>query len=271
MTIAQQNATAEEEADELVLPTPPPLTPEKLKRLYSALVEAQNAASTAEIALKIDLQAGDLVLDANRETLTAFADRSNAKQEQAAAARARKPARGGADVATLACGMALPFRTAEKRNVVVVLLGRVKRAAAMLPALQVAVANKLPIVFVADESPEIKRLASSAKLAELLSIPVAADDLVALYRVGQESIYHARMNGGPTLMISTGAKKARGTAGAIAMMQSYLRKKNVGSELEAVPSTSAANTHCEKTPLVEVVFALRTSTASKKAKRPARR
>lgn len=272
MTTAQQNATDEEEAGELVLPPPPPLTPEKLKQLHAALVDGRDAASAAEIALKIDLEVGDLVLDAEREALTAFADRSTAKQEQRPAATARKAARGSADMTALACGMGLAFRAAEKSNVVVALLGRVKRAAAMLPALQIAVANKLPIIFVAEESPEIKRLASSAKLAELLSIPAAADDLVALYRVGQESIYHARMNGGPTLVICTGAKKARGTAGAVAMMQGYLRKKNVASELEAVPSTPAATpSHPGRKPLVEVVFPLRASASAKRAKRPVRR
>lgn len=262
-----QQISQEQEPSELVLPPPPPLTPEKLKRLYSAVMSADDAASAAEVALKIDLQPGDLLVDARQQVLIAMAER-RASGADATAPQRKAPA-NSAELASLACGMALAFRATEKTNVVVALLGSAKRAAGIVASLQIALENKLPIVFVADESAEVKRLTSSAKLAELLSISVAAEDVVALYRVGQESIYHARMKAGPTLIVSTGTKRARGMKAARVQMQHYLEKKNLWSgELEHVSSSNRSGNGAA----AEVRFALQPGIGkSSKAKRPPRR
>ena len=102
--------------------------------------------------------------------------------------------------------------------------------------------KQLPVLFVI--LPSMPRKGSSAKaaglsaLAILCGVPgiaVDADDAVALYRVAQESIGHARIGGGPALMecvpfvFQTTESKRRPATDAITVLEHYLLQRGVAS------------------------------------------
>jgi TPP-dependent pyruvate/acetoin dehydrogenase alpha subunit len=109
-------------------------------------------------------------------------------------------------------------------------------------ALTFARENDLPVLFVVLPSARTK--GSAAKIGNvsaialrcgLPGIPADADDAVAIYRVAQESIGHARIGGGaaliecvPFVVEGTMGKRGR-TADAIAVLESYLLERRVAT------------------------------------------
>jgi TPP-dependent pyruvate/acetoin dehydrogenase alpha subunit len=113
-------------------------------------------------------------------------------------------------------------------------------------ALRFAAEQELPVVFVALPAARARgsKARSAAKtggvsaLARGCGVPaiaVDADDAVAIYRVAQESIGHARIGGGAALMecvpfVPVGsAGKARVTEDAIAGLEQYMAQRGVAS------------------------------------------
>jgi len=110
-------------------------------------------------------------------------------------------------------------------------------------ALTFAAQNDLPVIFVllplAAKSKASKSKASSAKEPKLRAIahragvpaiPVDAADPVALYRVAQESIGHARIGGGPALIecVAFPAARSRKPA-AIAHIEEYILSRGIAT------------------------------------------
>ncbi len=109
-------------------------------------------------------------------------------------------------------------------------------------ALTFAREKELPVLFVI--LPATQRKGSTAKVGGLSAlaircgvpgIAVDADDAVALYRVVQESIGHARIGGGPALMEcvpfvleATGSKRSP-TTDAIAGLERYMLQRGVAT------------------------------------------
>ena len=110
-------------------------------------------------------------------------------------------------------------------------------------ALTFAAQNDLPVIFVllplAARSKASKSKANSAKepklraiahRASVPAIPVDAADPVALYRVAQESIGHARIGGGPALIecVAFPAVPSRKPA-AIAHIEEYILSRGIAT------------------------------------------
>jgi len=107
--------------------------------------------------------------------------------------------------------------------------------------LSFAAGQHLPVIFVVLPPPrnQAKKTTNLGTLSDLAlrcgvpGVPVDADDAVAVYRVAQESIGHARIGGGPALMecvpfVIPSAKSPRNaTADAIAGLESYMLHRGV--------------------------------------------
>lgn len=117
-------------------------------------------------------------------------------------------------------------------------------ANAWKPALAFAAQHDLPIVFVvlpdaaarnaATRSAGSGDLRAVAHRAGVPAIPVDADDPVALYRVAQESIGHARIGGGPALIecIAFPAGRSGRTVldnAALAHLERYILERGIAT------------------------------------------
>jgi TPP-dependent pyruvate/acetoin dehydrogenase alpha subunit len=126
--------------------------------------------------------------------------------------------------------------TAEQAGVVVVFaLPEQVPTVLWRKALTFAHEEELPVLFVVLPGKRGKALGRVSALAlrcGVPGIPVDADDAVAIYRVAQESIGHARIGGGAALMeclpfvVSGTAGKA---ADAIAGLEGYLVERKVAT------------------------------------------
>jgi TPP-dependent pyruvate/acetoin dehydrogenase alpha subunit len=105
-------------------------------------------------------------------------------------------------------------------------------------ALRFAAEQELPVVFVALAAARGVKAGGVSALAQGCGVPaiaVDADDAVAIYRVAQESIGHARMGGGAALMecvpfaLEGAAGKVRVTEDAIAGLERYMVMRGVAS------------------------------------------
>jgi len=112
-------------------------------------------------------------------------------------------------------------------------------------ALRFAAQQELPVVFVVLPAARARGRASTARagfrlsaLAQRCGVPtitVDADDAVAIYRVVQESIGHARIGGGAALLecipfaLQNTPGKGKATEDAIAGLERYMEQRGVAS------------------------------------------
>jgi TPP-dependent pyruvate/acetoin dehydrogenase alpha subunit len=130
--------------------------------------------------------------------------------------------------AGLATGAALANKMAKNRRIAVAFMeGGTAALKECKEALELASTHKLPVLYVIQTELDRSAEKSLAGLSELLPlITVDAHDLVAIYRVAQESIARAR-DGGPTLIVCVpDAAKGMSTS-AIANMECYLAGKKL--------------------------------------------
>jgi len=146
----------------------------------------------------------------------------------AAQARSETKAEGAADA-----------NTGRQAGVVVVyaLAGEVT-AKLWKKALRFAAEQELPVVFVALPAARGVKAGGVSTLAQGCGVPAIAvdtDDAVAIYRVAQESIGHARIGGGAALMecvpltLEGAAGKVRVTEDTIAGMARYMLQHGVAT------------------------------------------
>jgi TPP-dependent pyruvate/acetoin dehydrogenase alpha subunit len=105
--------------------------------------------------------------------------------------------------------------------------------------LTFAAKQELPVLFVVlppgrGRAPSGTRMCEVANRYGVPGIPVDSDDAVALYRVAQESIGHARIGGGAALMecvpfVPAGKRKL--ASDGIAELESYLLQRGVASKV----------------------------------------
>jgi hypothetical protein len=144
---------------------------------------------------------------------------------------------------SLAAGAKPQEGAAAQAGVVVLYFSADELSSAMLrKILTFAREQKLPILFVVLPPARAKSRAASSKggrVSELAlrcgvpAIPTDADDAVAIYRVAQESMGHARIGGGPALIecipfcLPSGAARRAAGADAIAALEQYMLPRNV--------------------------------------------
>lgn len=156
------------------------------------------------------------------------------------AAAAVKAAGAQAKVEAKAAGTTAGESPKDTQVVVVVyvLAGEVS-AAVWRKALTFAAKRELPVVFVVLPARGGKGRAGGvialAQRCRVPGIPVDADDAVAIYRVAQESIGHARIGGGGALIecvpfvLAGSAAKVRVTQDAIAGLEQTMVQRGVAS------------------------------------------
>jgi TPP-dependent pyruvate/acetoin dehydrogenase alpha subunit len=154
-----------------------------------------------------------------------------------------------------AAGVALAYKCSGKRNVVLAVFDRGFDAlGSWHDAARLAGEHRLPLIFVvqSDRVPYENGghwFGSPASLSDRAhdygfpGIPVDGDDVVAVFRVTQESIHRARNGGGPTLIECKSSHRAWGVqkhingarpsapraSDPIAHMEHYLKKRKAWS------------------------------------------
>ncbi len=100
--------------------------------------------------------------------------------------------------------------------------------------LEIAAAEKLPILFICHSRREKENLAAMADGCGLPGIAVDCEDAVAVYRVAAEALAHARRGNGPTLieckrwpMPCHGERPGRSPGEASQTMERYLAGKSL--------------------------------------------
>ncbi len=186
-----------------------------------------------EVGAAIDLLAEDYVALAEREFITSFikgtplklifarlrAQPASVNQRNSPPARNGRPslkivtpASSGDTYPNIAAGVALAYKIQKKPCVAVAFCG--DGAASLdlwLPAMRLAGAQKLPIVFIVENSSETESaghsqrgvnedLSARARAFGFAGITVDGNDVIAVYRVAQEAIRRAREGHGAALI-----------------------------------------------------------------------
>jgi hypothetical protein len=182
---------------------------QRMRRLYDAMQRCSRAARNVttraalgtQVPALLELRGGDvLVLSRMNSTI----DLLTGTQPQK---RLRPTRRSFASSSTLAVqlgvasGIALRARE-ERRRAVVAVFAEASDRDAWRPALQVASARKLPMMFfLLSRARAPERLLADANAAGVASMLVDAADSVAVYRVCQEAQLRARMGDGPAFIV----------------------------------------------------------------------
>jgi len=227
----------------------------RMRAMYRALVEtrvlseqAGRAAKFAKnleacwVAIAIDLKPGDLTSEDGGTALIQHVLRAGAREaaRAATAAEVRKTQRELAGEKTAAkfagdaferllctAGQAMALKTQGGKGVVVAYVAQDELKASEWKRLFTIAAAELPLILVSMPSHGSLRvdLAKAARTASVPVIPVDAGDVVALYRVAQESIGRARAGGGAAVIecVAMGVDPMK-------FMRSQLVKKGICTE-----------------------------------------
>ena len=139
-----------------------------------------------------------------------------------------------------AAGFALALTKSQPRSVVLVhLLDGADALGYWHEAAALAASERLPLIFVAinhSVKPDVVGSSDARQRALTYGIPgitVDGGDLVAMWRVTQESIYRARAGAGPTLIdsqVPSVATNSHHLASPLARMQHYLEQRKLWQE-----------------------------------------
>jgi len=122
----------------------------------------------------------------------------------------------------------------KKNNRVTVVFSSGASADLLRDARAIAAAARLPVLFVEDGSASAKngksrtRGKSAANAPQPISIPVDAQDVIALFRVAHESIVRAREGSGPTRILCTRWPSRNGaTEDAVEHLEHWLEARGL--------------------------------------------
>lgn len=232
-----------------------PSNGDTLRNLYASLLRCrmmeERVARSPELGAKYDFVAGrEAVAVATAAALTAGDTIAASPRDLAALAAAGTPSRafqGGADLGcdragllgftslsddpfNAGTGIALAHKLEKKQRVVVALGIQEAALEGAREALKLAGSGKLPVVYViqnggddAAYAPLLKAVSLLARSGGFPGVIVDGQDVVAVWRVAQESVYRARNGGGATL-IDCRMDAARDP---LAHMEHYLRKRSL--------------------------------------------
>jgi len=211
------------------------------ERVASLSAKGTQSAIAAGVSLTLDLEREDTVVLTPRTLAAglvkgvpvhALLNCSNGAYGSAFTfgdVNAFKPASSAVSAqAGLATGAALANKIANNRKIA---LAFMERGIATLKdckeALELASKHKLPVLYVVHADLNHNDEKFLTQLAELLPvITVEAQDVIAIYRVAQESIARAR-DGGPTLIVCAPCDPETNSANAVANMERYLIGKKL--------------------------------------------
>lgn len=128
-----------------------------------------------------------------------------------------------------ATGAALANKLAKNRKIAVAFVENgAEGLAGYREALELACAQKLPILYVIEKVPDELQKGILREIGELFPvITVDSNDVVAVYRVAQESIARVREGGGPALIACVAYPLNGAQLNAIANMERYLTGKKL--------------------------------------------
>ncbi len=140
-----------------------------------------------------------------------------------------------ADRLKIAIGAAIAFKALRQTNIVVAYVYSREVPKTIWRELFSLAANlKLPIIFVILPSTKKKtrtvNIGTKARAAGIPAIPTDTNDAIALYRVAQESIGHARAGDGPAVIECNPLTNRRNQNDPISQMKDFLIKRKVCSE-----------------------------------------
>lgn len=221
------------------------ISDQKFQQLYTLALElhfaaAHGAASLAGreavlAAVSADLHAEDVLISEHPWPL---AESSGARTQSGQPAY-RQPVFGERVVEALSAALADRMRRSPR---ITVLLFPEQWASDVLPeARAIASAIKLPIIFVEqgneNATPARRTKEKKGSAAEgMISIPVDAHDVIALYRVAHESITRARHGSGPTRIVCLSLQAAGDEGsrmqrdGAVANLENWLLSRGLPVE-----------------------------------------
>ncbi len=132
----------------------------------------------------------------------------------------------------LATGAALANKIQQNGRIAVVFVeGGVKELEACIEALELASAHALPILYVVEKNIRQKQSDLWGQLAELFPvITVDAHDVVAVYRVAQESTARVREGGGPAMIACMPYRLDGPEVDSVTGMERYLTRKGLFNE-----------------------------------------
>jgi pyruvate dehydrogenase E1 component alpha subunit len=231
---------------------------ETLRNLYASLLRCglmeEQVSRSAELAAKYGfvvgyeavavaaaaaLSAGDTIAASPRDlpALVAAGASSRALQDDSDRGCGRAALLGftslSEDPFNVGTGIALAYKLQKKQGVVVALGNQEASLDGAREALKLAGSGKLPVVYVIKNSSEGAAYAPHLKAVSLLAraggfpgVIVDGQDVVAVWRVAQESVHRARNGGGPTLIDC----RMDATRDPLAHMEHYLRKRSLWDE-----------------------------------------
>lgn len=226
---------------------PPPgtstlLHSRKLKAIYAAMIKcrmlgerlaarrAPVESTIGEEALLVgaafDLLPGDCVAPSLRASMANFIQGAPLAEILATSASDSQSMPGCGVKLGIGAGLALAFKTQKQSHVALCLMGKEQLAnIAWKEALAFAGKHKLPVVYVVQTLSSARKLRRSAPGWAVPAITVDGSDVVAVYRVMQEAIRHARQGYGPTLI--EGMLRGKDPIG---FMENYLRVRGLWSD-----------------------------------------
>jgi len=227
------------------------ISDEKFRQLYTALVKyelleqhlgSSPADAAGAVGITLDLERQDTVVLSLRTyaanlikgvPVRALLDHRNTSRNSGpfihSAVNALTPgAPSPVTQAGLATGAALTNKIAKNRNIAVAFLeGGAAAITECREAVELASANKLPVIYVIHDTPDRKLDNAVAEAAEMVpAVTVDAHDVVAVYRVAQESIARAR-DGDPSLIVCVPCRLNGASESALINMERYLTGKKL--------------------------------------------
>jgi TPP-dependent pyruvate/acetoin dehydrogenase alpha subunit len=129
----------------------------------------------------------------------------------------------------LATGAALANKLAGNHKIAVAFLdGDAAGLKGCSEAFELAAAYKLPVLYVVEKSLGKREAGLLEQIGDLFPvIPVDAEDVVAVYRVAQESMARVREGGGPAMIACMPYPLNGATVHPVARMEHYLAGRNL--------------------------------------------
>ena len=214
----------------------------KLKAIYAAMIKcrmlgerlaarrAPAGDTIGEEALLVgaafDLLPGDCITPSLRASMANFIQGAPLAEILAASASDSQSMPGCGVTLGIGAGLALAFKMQKQSHVALCLMGKETLAdTAWKEALAFAGKHKLPVVYVVQTRSSPRKLRQPVPEWAGPEITVDGSDVVAVYRVMQEAIRHARQGYGPTLI--EGMLRGKDPIG---FMEKYLRVRGLWSD-----------------------------------------